>query len=122
MTQLEIWKQTYENKLSEYLENGYSERKAKAMAKKVARPLHPNHKRAQKRNMELEQAREAGSITANKLVVCPACGELAEKRSAWEMKDGSRNRLYIHATKLSSLGFEVVTKSCVVNEPPKNKV
>lgn len=58
MTQMEVWKQTYENKLSEYLAKGYSERKAKAMAKKVAKPLHSNHKRAQKRNMELERARE----------------------------------------------------------------
>lgn len=52
-----------------------------------------------------------------KRVRCPVCGNLAEKRGAWKMPDGSRNRLYIHETKLGLFGCREVTNSCIANEP-----
>lgn len=52
-----------------------------------------------------------------KMVKCPICRKRAEKRGSWKMKDGSRNRLYVHETKKGEIGFPVVTKSCIANEP-----
>ena len=53
-----------------------------------------------------------------KKVKCPVCSKRAEKHGSWKMKDGSRNRLYVHETNLTQFEFQEVTKSCIANEPP----
>lgn len=46
---------------------------------------------------------------------CPKCKRMAQKRSSWLMKDGSRNTFYVHAGEYRN-GFPFVTDSCVVSD------
>jgi uncharacterized paraquat-inducible protein A len=55
-------------------------------------------------------------VKKNKLVKCPKCGKMAEKRALWgNKKDSFMYRMYAHTTEIHN-GFPVITEHCMVKE------